>query len=109
MIYQITKPVSQLPPLRSKGVVITTSGQVVDFIKQFNAICLHVEIHNRGGADNDWRINDENDLMTLKGTNPRVLTNIHIEKLQFFGTDIALFCGIAPIPLLKRFNAIEPS
>lgn len=107
--YQITKPLSQLPPLRAKGIIANTNGEIIDFVKKYNALAVHIELHKRSGGNVEWRINDENDLMTLTSTEIRVLDNVIIERLEIIssGNDLAIFCTLAPLPLLRRWDALE--
>lgn len=106
-VYQITKPLSELPPLRAKPIKIRVDPTSIDFVRQFNAICVNLHIHNHTGNTGLYTINDENDQVTVK-TNDEELTNVHVEKFSISGiNDGDLICVLAPIPLLKKHNAIE--
>jgi len=105
--YTITKPLEKLPPLTPKTIKITAE-RTIDFVKEFNAICVKINLYNHSGATTTYRLNDENDLVNLPTTLiPEELDNVHIEQLYVNGTNADAICILAPLSLLKKFDALE--
>lgn len=108
MRYTITKPLRDLPPLQTKTIKITVARRV-DFVKEFNAICVNITINNHGGATATYKLNDEGDTMDSRATSGQeIFENAHIEIAELISaTDVDLLCILAPLPMLKNFNAVE--
>jgi hypothetical protein len=106
--YQITKPLGALPPLRIKFLKITTNT-LIDFVRQFNAIAVRIEIHNHAGGTASYKVNEEADTIDIRAnTGIETLDNVQIEKIEFPAvSDVDLVVSLAPIPMLKRYNALE--
>jgi len=107
MRYTITKPLSELPPNIAKTIKIT-SNRTIDFIREFNAVCVALTIHNHSGGTATYKINEENDELTLPtGNIPESIENVYIEKIVVNSTDTEIICQLAFIPRLQKLGAIE--
>ncbi len=108
MRYTITKPLRELPPLTVKNIKFTGALNV-DFVRKFNAICVNLNLHNHAGATATYKINDEADTMDLSATTGKeIFENCHIEVLELVSaSDVDALCILAPIPLLKKYEAVE--
>lgn len=108
--YRIVKPLSHLPPLRVFTFNITTP-RTIDFITQYQAICVDLELHNHAGGTAGYLINSEHDTMSIRATTGiEAIHNAHIEKIRFTSaSDIDCIAILAELSQLRRFNALEIS
>jgi hypothetical protein len=105
--YNITKPVSMLPPQRIKTFKIDTDPFEIKFVNQFKSICTGYVLHNHTGGGFTYQVNDENDIIDLKSLEER-MENVQIESICIFGaTDADLLVKMIPIATLQRYNALE--
>jgi len=105
--YTITRPLKELPPLVPKTIKVTSATKI-DFVKQFQGICINLTVNNHG-ADATYKLNDEGDIMSSRATTGQeIFENCHIEQVELITvSDMDLLCIIAPLSLLKEFNAVE--
>jgi len=106
--YKITKPIFALPPLKPKTVKVTVSPTEIDFVKQFNAICVHLNIVNNTAGAVTYTINDEGDQLSLPASTAIAvsLQNVHIEKMVVNGTDVSIIAMVADISQLQKIRAL---
>jgi hypothetical protein len=104
--YQITKPLNQLPPQRIKTFKLTSTFEM-DFIKQFQSICVGFKLHNHTGGTFQYNINEEAENIDLKSLEETAY-NVEIEHLKVISpSDADLIVWLIPLSILKRFNAVE--
>jgi hypothetical protein len=106
--FEITKPLDQLPPLRIKTFRIETATKI-DFIRQHNAICVNLSVHNHGNQNETYRLNETDAILDLEASVGEEVFKGHIYNYEVFDTPVLveIIATIADLPLLKRWGALS--
>jgi hypothetical protein len=107
--FQITKPLDRLPPLRIKTFRIETATKI-DFIRQHNAICVNLSVHNHGNQNETYRLNETDAILDLESSvGQEEFRGVHIYNFEVFDTPVLVevVAVIADLPLLKLHGALS--